>query len=202
MDGLTGEWYLKKIVIRYSETGGSSLFVRFYLKHLLREWRDRNPQVEVITEHSIYEHPKVTAFYKTGEQAEASLRNLSAQQVEDMLNLYRDSHGPNLYLRHGGPKCWTERRSIQGLWQPSLDLAIKQIKALHRSADNTSASGRPKYSETSLKLAQQHYNGVGRWGDEREGIKGFDQHRLRDMFSNPFLPNSQLCVQMMRRIAK
>ena len=28
---------------------------------------------------------------------------------------------PNLYLRHGGPRVWTERRSVQGLWQPSAE---------------------------------------------------------------------------------
>lgn len=40
-----GVWQLKEVLLRYSETGYSSNGVRFYLKHLLPSWEQRNPQV-------------------------------------------------------------------------------------------------------------------------------------------------------------
>eukprot|EP00438_Fugacium_kawagutii_P024042 Skav212905 [mRNA] locus=scaffold374:148530:152298:- [translate_table: standard] len=85
MNAATGTWQLRRVIIRYSETGGSSLGTRFYLRHLLPE----------------------------------------------LLNLQRNSESPNLYLRHGGPRVWTERRSIQGLWQPSAEgmFRVAQLQA-------------------------------------------------------------------------
>ncbi|EER12682.1 conserved hypothetical protein, partial [Perkinsus marinus ATCC 50983] len=119
MNAHTGAWYLKKVVIRYSETGGSSLGVRFFFRHLLQPWKDRNPQVEVVTTHSQYEHPQLTGEWASGDTYTTNMRKLRPWQIEDLMNLYRNSEGPNLFLRHGGPRIWTERRSIQGLWQPS-----------------------------------------------------------------------------------
>lgn len=51
--------------------------------------------------------------------------------VQELLNLQRNSESPNLYLRHGGPRVWTERRSIQGLWQPSVEgmFRVAQLQA-------------------------------------------------------------------------
>ena len=41
MNAATGEWQLRRLIIRYSETAGSSLGVRFYLHHLLPLWKDQ-----------------------------------------------------------------------------------------------------------------------------------------------------------------
>lgn len=46
------------------------------------------------------------------------------------MNLQRNSESPNLYLRHGGPRVWTERRSVQGLWQPSPEGMFKASIAM------------------------------------------------------------------------
>lgn len=43
-----GIWQLQQVLLRYSETGYSSSGVRFYLKHLLPSWEQRNPQVGVL----------------------------------------------------------------------------------------------------------------------------------------------------------
>lgn len=197
MDGATGVWHLQKLEIRYSETGGSSLGVRFYLRYLLKEWKERNPQVEVMTEHSLYQHPQVTAIFRSGEKAKCQMKNLTARQIEDLLNLYRNSQGPNLHLRHGGPRCWTDRRSIQGLWQPSLEAALKQLKWFHKPSLTSGASSAPlRYSIPSLKLAKQHFFGQGRLGAET-GNKGFDQRFIASSLKRPFL-NSASLVKMIR----
>ena len=198
MNGATGEWALKRLVIRYSETGGSSLGTRFYFRHLLDSWKTKNPQVEVITEHSQFENPRVTAEWISGEKHETSAANLQPKQIENLLNYYRNSQGANLYLRHGGPRCWTERRSIQGLWQPTLESSLKSLKWFHKGkpVNGTSAKNqnwtRLQDSPSSVRLAAEHYNGVtsGRWGaNELHGTRvdvGFSKDRLSAIFSNPY----------------
>ncbi|CAE8710862.1 unnamed protein product, partial [Polarella glacialis] len=172
----------------YSETGGSSLGIRFYLQHLLSIWKDRNPQVVVVTEHCRLDHPQLCCEWATGEKFEISLRNLKPRQIEDLLNLQRNSESPNLYLRHGGPRVWTERRSIQGLWQPSAEGMFRALKF----ARETSWSGKKhqelKYSNQTLKLCRQHLlERKGRWGDQSQAPKGFDRYTLEDVLNRPLL---------------
>jgi large subunit ribosomal protein L43 len=199
MNAATGEWALKKLVLRYSETGGSSLGVRFYFRHLLESWKAKNPQVEVVTEHSQFEHPSVSAEWIGGETHSTNMSNLKPKQIENLMNFYRNSQGANLYLRHGGPRCWSERRSIQGLWQPSLESSLKSLKWFHKGTPvgGTVRSSRKnwtklEYSPASIRLAAEHYNGLtsGRWGsNEMHGTPvdvGFGKERLNRLFSNPF----------------
>ena len=198
MNAATGEWSLKRLVLRYSETGGSSLGVRFYFRHLLESWKNKNPYVKVETVHSQFEHPRVTAEWVSGGTHETNMANLKPRQIENLLNYYRNSHGANMYLRHGGPRCWTERRTIQGLWQPSLESCLKSLKWFHKgtpvggkTAPQKSWS-RLEYSPASVKLAADHYNGVttGRWGAKQmHGTSvdvGFSKDRLSSIFSDPF----------------
>merc|ERR1719171_2476550 len=113
MNAATGEWFLKKLILRYSETGGSSLGVRFYLRHLVQNWKERNPQVQLTTVHSQFEHPELTAIWASGESHVASLRNLSPKQIEDFLTFYRNSEGPNSDRTSRSPQSAWERGSAE-----------------------------------------------------------------------------------------
>jgi large subunit ribosomal protein L43 len=198
MNAATGEWALKQLMIRYSETGGSSLGVRFYFRHILDSWKNKNPQVQVETVHSQFEHPRITAEWSSGETHSTNMANLKPRQIENLLNFYRNSQGANLYLRHGGPRCWSERRSIQGVWQPSLESSLKSLNWFHKGIPVGGKSvqernwNRLQYSPASVKLAHDHYKGLtgGRWGgSELHGTKvdvGFSKDRLSEVFSNPF----------------
>ncbi len=192
MNAITGEWALKRIVLRYSETGGSSLGVRFYFRHLLERWKERNSQVEVVTAHSQFEHPCVEAEWLSGEKHETNMANLKPKQIENLLNFYKNSQGPNLYLRHGGPRCWTQRRTIQGLWQPSVEGSLKSLKWFYTDREKSNFNRTLKYSPNALKLASDHYNGLttGRWGSPQlHGSPvdvGFNKSKLEEIFSNPF----------------
>mmetsp|Transcript_132467 Transcript_132467/g.247747 ORF Transcript_132467/g.247747 Transcript_132467/m.247747 type:complete len:197 (+) Transcript_132467:121-711(+) len=191
MNAATGQWHLKRVFIRYSETGGSSLGVRFYLRHLLPPWKERNPQVEVITEHSKMQHPQILAEWATGEKYELSLRNLRPRQIEELMTLQRNSESPNLYLRHGGPRVWTEQRSIQGLWQPSMEGMHKALRFARMQKWHGKKTDELKYSSATLKLTRQHLiENRGRWGDQIEHSKGFDRRILEGIFNEPFLPDS------------
>ncbi|CAK0889686.1 unnamed protein product [Prorocentrum cordatum] len=191
MNAATGQWHLRRVIIRYSETGGSSLGTRFYLRHLLPVWKERNPQVSVVTEHSRMDHPELKAEWVSGESYEISLRNLKPRQIEDLLNLQRNSESPNLYLRHGGPRVWTERRSIQGLWQPSAEGMFQALRFARERHWEPVGSQELKYSQTTLKLTEQHLlERRGRWGDQAAHPKGFDRHVLEGVLNEPFLPGA------------
>mmetsp|Transcript_103063 Transcript_103063/g.291946 ORF Transcript_103063/g.291946 Transcript_103063/m.291946 type:complete len:197 (-) Transcript_103063:95-685(-) len=187
MNAATGVWSLKRVIIRYSETGGSSLGARYYLRHLLPLWKERNPQVVVLTEHSRMEHPNLRAEWASGEKLDITLQQLRPRQIGDLMDLQRNSESPNLYLRHGGPRVWTERRSIQGLWQPSPEGMFAALRlARMKTWSGTGAKGL-KYSPTTLQLTRQHLmEQFGRWGDQRKRPKGFDRHLLEDVFNQPF----------------
>eukprot|EP00747_Dinoflagellata_sp_TGD_P224471 gnl/TRDRNA2_/TRDRNA2_96936_c0_seq1.p1 gnl/TRDRNA2_/TRDRNA2_96936_c0~~gnl/TRDRNA2_/TRDRNA2_96936_c0_seq1.p1 ORF type:complete len:193 (-),score=30.84 gnl/TRDRNA2_/TRDRNA2_96936_c0_seq1:85-663(-) len=187
MNAATGQWQLKRIILRYSETGGDSLGLRFFLRHLLPAWQERNPQVQVSSEHSQFEHARMFCEWVSGEKYEVSLRKLKARQIEDHMNLMRNSESPNLYLKHGGPKVWTERRSIQGLWQPSMEGMIEAVRWARRRHLGRRGPPQLKYSWTTLQLTRQHLiEQRGRWGDQSISPKGFDRHVLEPIFNEPF----------------
>ncbi|CDJ32832.1 uncharacterized protein EMH_0013870 [Eimeria mitis] len=179
-----GVWQLQQVLLRYSETGYSSSGVRFYLKHLLPSWEQRNPQVEVLLQQDKYAQPQATFVFRSGARSETPLANLQPRQLEELLQLHRDSSGPNHFLKHGGPKVWTERRSIQGLWRPSLPSQLLALRWFRRTRPPMRL---PKYSAESLRLSIQAIRGEGRWGSEREFPKGWDQLALKYAHYQPLM---------------
>merc|ERR1719189_3173550 len=134
------------------------------------------------------DHPVMLAEWASGEKFEMSLRNLKPKQIEDHMNLVRNSESPNLYLKHGGPRVWTERRSIQGLWQPSMEGMFRALKFARETSWTGRKASELKYSSATLKLAQQHLlERNGRWGEQTTQPKGFDRHLLEDLFNRPLL---------------
>eukprot|EP01066_Platyproteum_vivax_P001215 Platyproteum_vivax@DN1141_c0_g1_i1.p1 len=182
-----GVWQLQQLVLQYSETGDSSRGLRFYMRHLLHKWKERNPQVEVRTRHSKYQEPKVVVYYANGRIYSSCLKILKPRQIENMLNFYRNSETGNELLRHGGPKVWTERRSIQGMWAPSLLGMQKTVRNMFKGKMQNLPI--PKYSHASLRLGRQANLGEGRWGMSREYPKGFDIQFLTDIFKQPYDPS-------------
>merc|ERR1712110_944631 len=131
--------------------------------------------------------------WSSGEKYEVALRNLKPRQVEDFMNLHRNSQSPNLYLRHGGPKVWTERRSIQGLWQPSAEGMFRALKFARLKSWYRPGTNGLRYSPTTLELTRQHLiESKGRWGDQRAHAKGFDRHVLEVFFNQPFAVGEEL----------
>eukprot|EP00388_Colpodella_angusta_P002212 GDKJ01007213.1.p1 GENE.GDKJ01007213.1~~GDKJ01007213.1.p1 ORF type:complete len:203 (-),score=36.41 GDKJ01007213.1:104-712(-) len=182
---VAGVWQLQQVVIRYSETGGSSRGLRFWFRHLLPAWQSKNSYVNVQTVHEQFADPKLTCQFINGSETSVSLRNLAPRQIEELLELYRNSSSGNEFLRHGGPRVWTEKRSIQGMWQPSLEGQMEATRWFRRKRPPIRL---PKYTAASLALSRQAVQGSGRWGSEREFPKGWDQIHLNRQLKNPILP--------------
>jgi len=181
---IRGVWQLRGINIQYSETGHGSTGVRFYFRHLLGKWKQRNSQVAVTTVHEKLREPHAIFSFANGSKHRVSLKCLTPRQIEEVFDLYRDSESSNEHLRHGGPRVWTERRSIQGLWQPSIEGQLSTLKWFHKEGATMRL---PKYSAQSLKLSCDSIRGQGRWGNEREYPKGWDRWHLNAILKHPLV---------------
>ncbi|GAB66037.1 hypothetical protein PCYB_081980 [Plasmodium cynomolgi strain B] len=178
-----GVYQLKKILLKYSETGHSSRNVRFFLRFILPDYRDENKHLNFEIQHEQYEEPMAIFEYINNSRYEISLKDIKSKHIVDVINLYKDSAGNSDYLKHGGPRVYSNKRSIQGLWCPSIYSELNAIAYLKKKKKNIKL---PKYTRESLNLNHDVIKGNGRWGNENLFPKGFDQRYLKNIFCYPF----------------
>ncbi|CAD2109353.1 hypothetical protein YYG_02494 [Plasmodium vinckei petteri] len=179
-----GVYQLKKILLRYSETGHSSRNVRFFLRFILPDYKEENKHLNFEIHHEQYEEPLATFEYINNSRYEISLKDIKSKHIVDIINLYKDSAGNTDFLKHGGPKVYSNRRTIQGLWCPSIYSELNAISYLKKKKKNNIKL--PKYTRESLNLNHDVIKGNGRWGNENLFPKGFDQKYLKNIFCFPF----------------
>ncbi|CAG9478818.1 ribosomal protein L43, mitochondrial, putative [Plasmodium vivax] len=179
-----GVYQLKKILLKYSETGHSSRNVRFFLRFILPDYRDENKHLNFEIQHEQYEEPMAIFEYINNSRYEISLKDIKSKHIVDVINLYKDSAGNSDYLKHGGPRVYSNKRSIQGLWCPSIYSELNAIAYLKKKKKNNIKL--PKYTRESLNLNHDVIKGNGRWGNENLFPKGFDQRYLKNIFCFPF----------------
>lgn len=184
-----GVFHLQKILIRYSETGHSSRNVRFFLRYILPDYKEENKHLNFEIRHEQYEEPLATFEYINNSKYEVSLKDVKSKHIVDIINLYKDSSGNSSYLKHGGPKVYSDRRSIQGLWRPSIYSELNAIAYLKKKKKNNIKL--PKYTKESLNLNYDAIKGNSRWGNERLFPKGFDQRYLKNIFCFPFVDSEK-----------
>ncbi|PRP79418.1 60S ribosomal protein L51, mitochondrial isoform 2 [Planoprotostelium fungivorum] len=115
-----GVWQLQKITLRYSRSREHSRGAREFVENSLESFKKQNPQIEVTTvetPHSV----KVTGYYLNGAKRPIVVRNPTAQDVSDKFTFLRNQCG--MKARDPCLRVYTNRRSIQGVWQPDVDYA-------------------------------------------------------------------------------
>lgn len=105
----------KRITLQFDKCGGSSKGLRDFLKKRLDQYASSNPKIEFkIVEKA--GHPVIKGEYINGREKAICIRNLNIDNVQNKLNLLRESSGEQ--LRHTKSKVESLNESIRGIWSP------------------------------------------------------------------------------------
>lgn len=114
---LRGVWQLKKLVVSYCNWGGSSRGIRAFMESELPALKEKNPQLEVITELS-RQHPYLKGIYRNRNERVVCVKNMDPEEVLLNATRLRNSLGRKvvkLRTRHV-----TKHPSVQGTWTTAV----------------------------------------------------------------------------------
>ncbi|CAN1166836.1 54S ribosomal protein L51, mitochondrial [Linum perenne] len=115
---LRGVWQLKKLIVSYSDWGGSSRGIRAFMESHLPTFKAENPHLKVETELIRGQHPHLKAFYKNNNERVVCVRNMTPDEVLLHATRLRNALGRKvvkLKTRHV-----TKHPSVQGTWTTAL----------------------------------------------------------------------------------
>lgn len=115
---LRGVWQLKKLVVSYCNWGGSSRGIRAFMESELPALKEKNPQLEVITELSRGQHPYLKGIYRNRNERVVCVKNMDPEEVLLNATRLRNSLGRKvvkLRTRHV-----TKHPSVQGTWTTAV----------------------------------------------------------------------------------
>ncbi|CAL9012368.1 unnamed protein product [Prunus brigantina] len=123
---LRGAWQLQKLIVSFSDWVGESgrllkspVFVNRALRESFMEsylpvFKEKNPQLEVVTELIRGQHPHLKGLYKNKSERVVCVKNMDPEEVLQYATRLRNSLGRKvvkLKTRHV-----TKHPSVQGTW--------------------------------------------------------------------------------------
>ncbi|KAK0606590.1 hypothetical protein LWI29_001199 [Acer saccharum] len=111
---LRGVWQLQKLVVSYCNWGGSSRGIRAFMESHLPEFKESNPQLEVVTELIRGQHPHLKGFYRNRNERVVCVKNMTPEDVLLHATRLRNALGRKVIKMR--TRHVTKHPSVQGTW--------------------------------------------------------------------------------------
>ncbi|KAI9156964.1 hypothetical protein LWI28_014778 [Acer negundo] len=110
---LRGVWQLQKLVVSYCNWGGSSRAIRAFMESHLPEFKESNPQLEVVTELIRGQHPHLKGFYRNRNERVVCVKNMTPEDVLLHATRLRNALGRKVIKMR--TRHVTKHPSVQGI---------------------------------------------------------------------------------------
>ncbi|RYR51633.1 hypothetical protein Ahy_A06g026612 isoform B [Arachis hypogaea] len=115
---LRGVWQLQKFIVSYCNWAAAVENNRASMESELPVFKEKNPQLEVVTELIHGQHPHLKAFYKNKNERVICVKNMDPEDVlHHAMRLSNASERKVIKLRI---RHVTKRPSVQGTWTTAL----------------------------------------------------------------------------------
>jgi len=131
-----GVFQLQQVVVSFCKWGGSSKGARELVQYPpYNTFIKTNPHLQVIFSPRHGKHPHVKGVWVNGAEKVICVKNKNPREIVDQLQELRNQLG--IKARPLNKRVLSEKPTIQGYWNPYVDLANKSVNVIISRSSST-----------------------------------------------------------------